>query len=1106
MTMGEKRADIKVGFLCNNNCIFCIERRVEKRQDNTLQEIKREFDEARKNCSEILITGGEPLLRKDIIEIISYAKKAGFKKIVLRSNGRIFFYPNVCKNVIDAGVTDFIIFLADCNEKIHDNFTRASGSFRQSIGGVRNLLKEGARVTIGAIITKDNCERISIVMEFAKKLGVDSFILFFPDTGNLESREVLPSISSIKKCIKESVEYALSNGINIKFQDIPYCISQEYQEYIENNFDAKKSKTTRCANCGLIDKCGGLWKSYAEFFGYNKLNPINSVPEEVKIELTRDCNLDCDFCYNVKKENAKEMTKQDIFSILTQLKDTGVKKVRFTGGEPFLRKDLGEILRYAKKMNLEIILNTNATLLNGKNEKVLKDADTLLISLNDFNEKGKIRLIKRLANKKIRIWLSTVLIKRNIENLEGFYNLIKPLKIEQWFLLRPLPNTENSSPADFYDVKQLTEKILRLNSKYKLNVYIANSLPFCSYDARKIRKICVGGKYDSGHRKIVIDAYGNIKQDYCSKKILGNIGRNSILNCWNSDYMKQVRNLEFVSQQCKNCSYLNVCKGGLELLETKNGFEDNLMIKDFKVLLINPKFYGFNLPIEPLALEYIASLLRKCGFQAKILDLNIIQTDIGREVRYYQPRLVVISNFTIQAEEAYRIGKKIKSNFPDILIAYGGVHSSFVYGGMNSDAFPKEPFKEGNADFVVAGEGEKIYLELANALFSGRNPKGIDGLFLRENNKIKGNNRRNLIMNIDSLPFPARDLVYIHKYKNDIHVEPYANDTAVDMISSRGCPNNCNYCVSPRFYQHKMRIRSADNVLQEVEDVIENYGIKNIHFHDDCFLLNKDNVRKLCEGLIKKNLGIKWICLASLKELENSRDIMLLMAKAGCVGIEIGIESFDEAVLREMNKKQNLKAVEKINNSLKKNSIMPLYLMISFYSGETINTAKKNSEMLLKLIGTKSKIIDYMRSVHSPYSFGQFATPYPGTEFYEKAKKQGIILTDSWKDYNRQKLNFIPYSFLKDTPRKIKNFSKEKFKTYIKKFKDTLAFYLRDSELIGLSNYREYVEFLYELYSKCNSTRKVEELCQRRGDLKKTVLGIKFLAMFGLIDSKNQRK
>ena len=1149
-----KKVSIITGYACNNNCVFCYNSGKRGYPDLTTGEIKKRLTGLKKaGCEHVNFSGGEFTIRKDALEIIAFAKKLGFKVIEIITNGRMLSYLAIARKFVENGANSIIYSIYGDDASLHDSLTKSEGSFEQITKAIENTKKLGMPFFANVLIVKQNYKRLPKIAEFLAKAGCAScsFIYVNPIGAAYDKfDEIVPLISEAAPYIKKAIDIGIKNNIkDWKISGVPLCFLEGYDNNIfwDNVFSDSMVKSLSCVDCKYFDGCNGLYKAYAEKKGVKELRPVKDLPEEVIIELISSCNKDCSFCFNknpTKGEN--KLTKDVLFGLLDKIAGQGVKAVRFTGGEPLLRDDIEEILRYAKEKGLYTILNTNGILLTKENIFLLGYIDDLLISFHDINEvEEKKRLLDITGKSKVFLRFCTIATKENIVNLEEFYKFLDKQKINDWFLLRPIPNRNDLNPVTRRDIASLTEKILELNEKYSIKTRIANSVPFCAYDKEKVNEICAGGVYDGGHSRIVVSSDGSIREDYFSDFCLGNIFKDELIDCWNSEYMHKKRKLKDLPQQCLNCDYKNKCMAGLEFAARINNADiDPLAKKDFRILLVNPKYEGFNLPIEPLALEYIASFLESRGYDCRIIDCNlnsdvrnVVQTapfrvqsflsiqkthkphlvcgstksffDINyliSAIKSFKPNLIGLSTFSLQIDNSYKIGNLIKKQFPEIYLAYGGVHSTFVYGTVDSTINPKEAFTKGSADFVISGEGEKPFLQLASALEKKDfvSLKVIAGVSYKKGKEIIINTQHNLADNLDELPFPARHLVNIKGYKNDIHILPYANETAVDIIASRGCPFNCNYCTSPALYGRKVRFRSPENVVAELNEIVNCYGIKNIHFHDDCFLFDRERARKICELIISRKLKINWICLASIKNLLKSEEILPIMRKAGCVGIEIGLESFDEAVLKSMNKNQREQDIFNVDKMLKKNEIYPLYLMISFYPGETLYTCHKNADLLNKLSNNKLKIVDYLKAVHLPYSFGQFATPYKGTEFEKIAKTEGISFIKSAGDYNRQKVNFIPYSFLRDIPARVKNLDEASFYKEIDKFRESIDYYLKDPELIGYSKYKEYTGLLYKIYSKVNGKETVQELIKSLNlDLCVGSLAFKFLAMFNLITSKS---
>ncbi len=295
----------------------------------------------------------------------------------------------------------------------------------------------------------------------------------------------------------------------------------------------------------------------------------NVKPHEIVIELTNQCNQTCPFCYQADRTTNGRgdfLSTESVFSILADIKKTGIPAVRFTGGEPFLHPALKPILEKAKELGLYTIVNTNGTLISKSSLSILRSVDLLLISFHTPHYLNSLkRKLKLFSTHGPKLILATILTAENIDGLERFYRCFSSLRsglISDWFFLRPIPAKFKKRPISFIQLKKAYLAITSLNRKYKTNTKIANALPFCALK-EDLPSICKGGRFDSGHTRIFIDSRGNYKPDYGYPRALGNINRSKISDIWNSCFMNDVRAYKKTRAVCLQCVYLNRCKGGL---------------------------------------------------------------------------------------------------------------------------------------------------------------------------------------------------------------------------------------------------------------------------------------------------------------------------------------------------------------------------------------------------------------------------------------------------------------------------------------------------------------------------------------------------------------
>jgi len=288
----------------------------------------------------------------------------------------------------------------------------------------------------------------------------------------------------------------------------------------------------------------------------------------------------------------------------------------------------------------------------------------------------------------------------------------------------------------------------------------------------------------------------------------------------------------------------------------------------------------------PLGLAYISSYLKKHGYSdIKLVDFNLHSFDYYNSDDYLSlipkdANVYGIQCVTAQFYWLVKVTEHIKHVNPSALIVSGGPHSSVR---------PEECIQKTKVDIAVIGEGEETLLEI----MEGRDIHEIKGICSRdkENNVVR-TPPRPFIKDLDSLPFPDRELVDLFSYKRTIF-----GHRALHFITLRGCPYNCSFCDRISVGR-KIRYRSAENVLSEVDHVIARYKIKYFVPYDDCFILRKDRATKIAEGFRER--GVRWRCWSRADLV--SREILEILKKCGLTSITFGIESGDERMLKVYNK------------------------------------------------------------------------------------------------------------------------------------------------------------------------------------------------------------
>jgi anaerobic magnesium-protoporphyrin IX monomethyl ester cyclase len=421
------------------------------------------------------------------------------------------------------------------------------------------------------------------------------------------------------------------------------------------------------------------------------------------------------------------------------------------------------------------------------------------------------------------------------------------------------------------------------------------------------------------------------------------------------------------------------------------------MVKTMKVLLINPPqlFYpGSDPPAGnlPLGLMYIAAVLERAGYTAEILDAFMTDASflkvgdtlevgmpygkIREEIRRRKPDVVgIAAPFTCQAENAIRVGAITKEVDPKILTVVGGPHVTVV---------PVEFLEEAkNIDIAVIGEGEYTMLDIAKCVEGKKKLSDVQGIAYRQDDgAIKQNALRPFIEDLDELPYPAYHLVDMEQYLNPGKIEYRSfKDRAVSMITSRGCPFNCNFC-SVHLHMGKMfRAHSVDYVIKHIEYVLNQFGVKTIFFEDDNLTFDMERFEAICDKIIEKSLKFNWETPNGIRADYLTLNLLKKMKKSGCQSVFFGIESGDQCVIDNIiGKSLNLKKVVNVAKMCKDIGLKTAAFYIIGFPGEKKENMLKTVELALRL----KRDFDVGMLLH-------VATPSLGTRLYKECLEKGYI-------------------------------------------------------------------------------------------------------------------
>ncbi len=392
----------------------------------------------------------------------------------------------------------------------------------------------------------------------------------------------------------------------------------------------------------------------------------------------------------------------------------------------------------------------------------------------------------------------------------------------------------------------------------------------------------------------------------------------------------------------------------------------------------------------PLGILYLASFIREHGHEVRVVDgeiANLKASEVIRELEAFQGELVGISSTTVVFCRALELAKEIKRFHPDMPIVLGGSHvSSNAASALSHPEF----------DFGVIGEGEETLLELVSAMGGQTDPGNVAGLAYRNGNEIRMTRPRPFISQLDSIPFPAYDLVPDLKAYNPPPCN-YKMLPVVNIITTRGCPNQCTFCDKSVFGS-SFRARSAANIAEEIAMLHQQYGVKEIAFVDDTFTVGKNRVYELFDLLKKMRISLPWTCMTHVNSLDY--DLINYMKDNGCWHVSLGIESGNEQILSTIRKRISLERVRKVVGWCSEAGIKTKGFFMVGHPGETVETIDQTINFALEL-----PLDDVVATIN---------TPIPGSPQYREAHLYGSLDQDDWSQFNCWRPVFVPHGLSKE--------------------------------------------------------------------------------------------
>ncbi len=371
----------------------------------------------------------------------------------------------------------------------------------------------------------------------------------------------------------------------------------------------------------------------------------------------------------------------------------------------------------------------------------------------------------------------------------------------------------------------------------------------------------------------------------------------------------------------------------------------------------------------PLGLGYIAAVLIKRGYKVCVIDLTLEDVnydDLENRIKKFDPNIIGISALSYEYLQVKKLSAYLKRVIP-CKIVLGGHLATYNYDLV---------LKKIGVDICVIGEGELTIVDLLENLFSLTEVKGIA---YKEDGKIILNAPRELISDLDTLPFPAYELFDINEYSEFLMKDIYMSHKylpkkkthrKMTLESGRGCPFACQFC-SKVFTT--IRRESVDRIIEEIKYLKERYAIDVFGFQDELFFLNRNYINEFCQKI--RPLGVSWYGDARVDTVD--RETLEMIVKSGCLTISFGVESGSEKILKNMNKKTTPSQIEETLKNALEVGLPTCMGLILGYPGEDKQSVQDT--------------IDLLKRVGHPGIRFRYITPYPGSPLYNHCIENGLI-------------------------------------------------------------------------------------------------------------------
>ena len=392
----------------------------------------------------------------------------------------------------------------------------------------------------------------------------------------------------------------------------------------------------------------------------------------------------------------------------------------------------------------------------------------------------------------------------------------------------------------------------------------------------------------------------------------------------------------------------------------------------------------------PFFLAYSASLLKQSGFDVYAIDavaLDFSEADLLKQVENIKPHIIFYECTTPTAKYDLWLAKKIKEV----------IEVKIVIGGPHATIFASQILQENKCiDFIIKGEYEWAFMKLCQAI-EQKSSFFLPGVVFCNKGEIIDQGRATLIEPLDELPAPLREIFPSNNQADPtIYWDGFCQRRpAIQMQSSRGCFYHCNFCLWKHTIYNGSRYRSfsSERVVNEMQDVVSKYRVKEIYFDDDDFAADKERAGTLCKYILESNVKINWSCMSNLSNL--TEDIIDIMARSGCIGIKFGVESGSNKLLKYIGKPVDLKRVKEIVRYCSKQGIKTHATFCLGFLEETKEDIKETQRFINRLVSDSIQV--------------SIVTPYPGTDLFAEVEKNDFLDSSRWEQYDGKRAGIVRF-------------------------------------------------------------------------------------------------